>query len=113
MISPWDGGVLLADAATRPARDKCAASKSCVDEETFAKGPMTLCHDGFRSSAGISPWRATICHSPTLAWNAPKAFPRRTWFEIPVIVLVAATNREIDSSVRPGNSEKIRYQVPS
>jgi len=86
-------------------------SKSCVEEEILAKGAIIFFHDVFKSAVGISPWRARISHSPMLAWKAPRVFPRSASFEILSIEPATVTKFVADSSLKPGNSEKTRYQL--
>src|SRR5215469_5663849 len=85
------------------------AVKSCAEEENFVYGLSTSCQEELSRARSISPCRARICHSPTLAWKVPMELPRRAWSEILLMASAAYRKRVMESSLSSGNSEKIRY----
>ena len=90
-----------------------AESKSWVEEKTLKKGSITFRSEASNCAFGISPWRASTCHRPMLAWKAPNAFARRERLTTRSIPSDAFTNSAMDASVRSGNSVKTRYQLLS
>ena len=76
----------------------------------FSNGCIIASHDSVIAAAGICCWRASICHNPTLAWNAPKALARSVIFFVCSTASATLTNRMMASSFKSGNSENTGYQ---